>query len=69
MDNLEDFSAIDIVTFVTEELQQNYRSSNANKAKVFEEFLERWDANDNSIAKVKSLHFEFEPGTFKNYTI
>ncbi|EDW64522.1 NHL repeat-containing protein 2 [Drosophila virilis] len=61
MDNLEDFSAIDIVTFVTEELQQNYRSNNANKTKVFEEFLERWDANDNSIAKVKSLHFEFEP--------
>ncbi|KAL7739035.1 hypothetical protein ACLKA6_001943 [Drosophila palustris] len=61
MDFTEDLTAIDIVTFITDELQQSYRSCDAkDKAKVFEDFLERWDANDNSIVKVKSLQFEFE---------
>ncbi|XP_017858461.1 PREDICTED: NHL repeat-containing protein 2 [Drosophila arizonae] len=60
MDNSEEFSAIDIVTFVTEQLQQNYLSNRANKAKIFDEFLGRWDTNDSSLAKVKSLNFEFE---------
>ncbi|EDW02788.1 NHL repeat-containing protein 2 [Drosophila grimshawi] len=55
-----DLSAIDIVTYLTEELQQNYRSNKNNRAKVFEEFFGRWNADDNSIAKVKSLQFEFD---------
>ncbi|XP_034101384.2 NHL repeat-containing protein 2 [Drosophila albomicans] len=61
MDCTDDLTAIDIVTFITDELQQNYRnSSGPNKAKVFQEFLERWDSKDNSIAKVKALQFDFE---------
>lgn len=62
MDCAEDLSAIDIITYITEELQQSYRNKEVNKTKVFEDFFDRWEANDNSIAKVKSLQFEFESG-------
>lgn len=62
MDYAEELSAIDIITYITEELQQSYRSKDANKTKLFEDFFDRWEANDTSIAKVKSLQFEFESG-------
>ncbi|XP_017854572.2 NHL repeat-containing protein 2 [Drosophila busckii] len=59
----EELSAIDIVTFVTEELQESYRKSDADKTKVFQDFLGRWhwDKEENSLAKVKALQFEFQP--------
>lgn len=62
MDCAEDLSPIDIITYITEQLQQSYRDKDVNKTKVFEDFFDRWEANDNSIAKVKSLQFEFESG-------
>lgn len=62
MDYAEELSAIDIITYITEELQQSYRNKDVNKSKLFEEFFDRWESNDASIAKVKSLQFEFESG-------
>ncbi|KAH8400554.1 hypothetical protein KR222_006665, partial [Zaprionus bogoriensis] len=60
MDCPEELSAIDIITYITEELQQGYRNPDVNKAKLFEDFFERWESSDNSIAKVKALTFDFE---------
>lgn len=62
MDYAEELSAIDIITYITEELQQSYRNKDVNKTKLFEDFFDRWEANDTSISKVKSLQFEFESG-------
>ncbi|XP_030382809.1 NHL repeat-containing protein 2 [Scaptodrosophila lebanonensis] len=56
MENLD--SPIDIVTYVTEELQKNYRSS-SDKVKVFQDFFKHWEV-DTSIAKVKATSYEFE---------
>ncbi|XP_017034540.2 NHL repeat-containing protein 2 [Drosophila kikkawai] len=57
-----DLPFIDILTYITNELQQTYKNSNekTEKVKVLNEFFERWD-NDNSIKILKSLNFEFEP--------
>ncbi|XP_034134302.1 NHL repeat-containing protein 2 isoform X1 [Drosophila guanche] len=61
MDNSDDLPPIDIVTYITDELQQTYRSTSGEKekVKVLNDFLERWD-DDNSIAKLKATNIEFE---------
>ncbi|XP_022223078.1 NHL repeat-containing protein 2 [Drosophila obscura] len=61
MDNSDDLPPIDIVTYITDELQQTYRNTNGEKekVKVLIDFLEQLE-NDSSIAKLKSTHIEFE---------
>ncbi|KAH8294576.1 hypothetical protein KR054_002021 [Drosophila jambulina] len=57
-----DLPFMDILTFITDELQQAYQKSNGKmeRAKVLTEFFERWES-DNSIKILKSFNFEFEP--------
>ncbi|KAH8244706.1 hypothetical protein KR038_006533 [Drosophila bunnanda] len=57
-----DLPLMDILTFITDELQQAYKNSNGKteKANVLTEFFERWES-DNSIKILKSFNFEFEP--------
>ncbi|XP_043663185.1 NHL repeat-containing protein 2 isoform X2 [Drosophila teissieri] len=61
MDCNDDLAAIDILTFITDELLQTYKSSNGEneKARTITRFLDRWN-DDISIAKLKGLALEFE---------
>ncbi|XP_068139837.1 NHL repeat-containing protein 2 [Drosophila tropicalis] len=63
MNCTHDLSPIDIVTYVTEELQQNYKKSSSpkEKAKLFDDFFDRWanSKHDISIARLKSIKFDF----------
>ncbi|KAH8272168.1 hypothetical protein KR018_005673 [Drosophila ironensis] len=61
MDTLSDLPPIDILTFITDELLQAFRSSTGekDKVKVFTQFLDRWE-HDPSIAKLKTISIEFE---------
>ncbi|XP_032582775.1 NHL repeat-containing protein 2 isoform X1 [Drosophila sechellia] len=61
MDFNNDLSPIDILTFITDELLQAYKSSSGEneKARTIVKFLERWN-DDISIAKLKGLTVEFE---------
>ncbi|XP_043663187.1 uncharacterized protein LOC122626832 isoform X3 [Drosophila teissieri] len=64
MDCNDDLAAIDILTFITDELLQTYKSSNGEneKARTITRFLDRWN-DDISIAKLKGLALEFETGS------
>ncbi|KAH8367036.1 hypothetical protein KR200_010975 [Drosophila serrata] len=57
-----DLPLMDILTFMTDELQQAYENGNGKteKVNVLMEFFERWES-DNSIKILKSFNFEFEP--------
>ncbi|XP_070855201.1 NHL repeat-containing protein 2 [Drosophila suzukii] len=61
MDCPNELPVIDMLTFITDELLQTYRSTNDEQEKVgaITEFLRRL-IEDNSIAKLKSLNVEFE---------
>jgi len=66
MDFNNDLSPIDILTFITDELLQAYKSSKGEneKAGTIVKFLDRWN-DDISIAKLKDLTVEFESGKRK----
>jgi len=66
MDCPNQLPVIDMLTFITDELLQTYRSTNDEQEKVgaITEFLRRL-IEDNSIAKLKSLNVEFESGKNK----
>ncbi|XP_016953346.1 NHL repeat-containing protein 2 [Drosophila biarmipes] len=61
MDCPNELSVIDILTFITDELLQTFRSSNDEQEKIrtITKFLQRLN-EDTSIAKLKSLNVEFE---------
>ncbi|KAH8421229.1 hypothetical protein KR009_006120 [Drosophila setifemur] len=61
MNSSDDLSFIDILTFISDDLQKSFRSSigEKNKVKVLTEFLERCD-DDSSIAKLRTIDVEFE---------
>ncbi|XP_017081999.2 uncharacterized protein LOC108115189 isoform X2 [Drosophila eugracilis] len=58
---MDDLPAIDILTFITEELLQTYRSRSGedDRVRAITEFLQRWN-KDFSIAKLKTIHIEFD---------
>ncbi|KAH8252068.1 hypothetical protein KR032_003262 [Drosophila birchii] len=68
MEIASDPPLMDILTFITDELQQAYKNSNGRteKVAVFTEFFERWES-DNSIKILKAFNFEFEPGMHITY--
>lgn len=63
MEFAKDLPLIDILAFITDNLQQSYSNSNGKtqKIKVLTEFFERWES-DSSIETLKTFNFEFESG-------
>ncbi|XP_070068938.1 NHL repeat-containing protein 2 [Drosophila takahashii] len=61
MNCTEELPAVDILTYITDELLQTYRCSNGEQEKftAITQFLERWN-EDISITKLKTLNVDFE---------
>lgn len=64
----EPLDPMDILAYTTEELQGRFRRAkdDTEKAKVFADFLCRWDA-DAALAPVKNMKIEFQEGFSQNF--
>lgn len=63
MDAAEQLEPLEMVAYVTEELQERYKSAKGvvAQAQVFQDFLKRWEA-DSTLDIVRKQHIEFQKG-------
>ena len=59
----EDLEPMDILAYITEELQGRHRAAKdaTAKAQVFQDFLRRWEA-DSALDVLRQLNYEFQKG-------
>lgn len=59
----EELEPMDMLAYITEELQGRYRAAKdaTAKAQVFQDFLRRWEA-DSALDMLRQQNYEFEKG-------